>query len=596
MRACSRPKMAVALATDTCCETMIAARPAKPGSRRRSGGGPPIAIRRSTSSGSLARRRSAASRKARLVGDRRAGMIDPLGRRDALGAPGCAAPPAYACALLAMADEHPRDRARPALRAVAERRAPSRPRLFGAHATSASPPRPTDACCCALKTWTARAASRNSRPRSSTTSPGSAFAFAAPPRRQSEHGDDYAAALARLEERGPRLPLLLQPRRGRARFGGRAIPDGAPLYPGTCRALSPAEARDAPRARRQGRVPARHARARSTPRRRVSVWSEYRRGRRSRRSVRRSRRLGATSSSAGAIWRRATIWRWSSTTRCRASPTSCAGATCLPRPRSTGCCRSCSACPRRAIATIGSFSTRPERNCRRAVNRRRSPNCAQAGLTPARSSRRAGVRRRRRRRTRGRAQLSFAVAATGADAGFSAAIAAAEGACAISWSMRSRSRLNAASILPSNSRVRGELDRHRVDEVAVDDHLVMQVRAGRQSRIAEIADGLALDDVGALDDAAAKAGHVVVGGHVAVGVLDLDPPPVADVPLRLDDDAVAGGDRSACRSAPPNRRRCACARNAGSDDSACRTARSFRRRRSACAPGICGSSGRSRRR
>ena len=31
MRACNRPKMALALATDTCCETMIAARPAKPG-------------------------------------------------------------------------------------------------------------------------------------------------------------------------------------------------------------------------------------------------------------------------------------------------------------------------------------------------------------------------------------------------------------------------------------------------------------------------------------------------------------------------------------------------------------------------------------
>jgi hypothetical protein len=30
--------MAAALATDTCCETMIAARPAKPGSRRRADG------------------------------------------------------------------------------------------------------------------------------------------------------------------------------------------------------------------------------------------------------------------------------------------------------------------------------------------------------------------------------------------------------------------------------------------------------------------------------------------------------------------------------------------------------------------------------
>ena len=63
MRASSRPKIALALATDTCCDTMIAASPAKPGSRRRSGGGPPTASSRPTSSGSLARRRSAAARR-----------------------------------------------------------------------------------------------------------------------------------------------------------------------------------------------------------------------------------------------------------------------------------------------------------------------------------------------------------------------------------------------------------------------------------------------------------------------------------------------------------------------------------------------------
>ena len=45
----------------------------------------------------------------------------------------------------------------------------------------------------------------------------------------------------------------------------------------------------------------------------------------------------------------------------------------------------------------------------------------------------------------------------------------------------------------------GQLDRHRVDEIAVDDHLVVEVRAGRQSRITEIAYSLALNDVGALD-------------------------------------------------------------------------------------------------
>jgi hypothetical protein len=49
------------------------------------------------------------------------------------------------------------------------------------------------------------------------------------------------------------------------------------------------------------------------------------------------------------------------------------------------------------------------------------------------------------------------VAGIDADAGLSADIATAEGASPMSWSMRSRSRLNAASILPSNSRVRGSL-------------------------------------------------------------------------------------------------------------------------------------------
>ena len=61
--------------------------------------------------------------------------------------------------------------------------------------------------------------------------------FDAPPRRQSEHGDDYARR-SRASRREARLPLLLQPVRGRARLGGRRDPDGAPLYRGTCRGLS----------------------------------------------------------------------------------------------------------------------------------------------------------------------------------------------------------------------------------------------------------------------------------------------------------------------------------------------------------------------
>jgi glutamyl-Q tRNA(Asp) synthetase len=64
------------------------------------------------------------------------------------------------------------------------------------------------------------------------------------PRRQSEHGDDYATALARLDQRGLVYPCFCS-RSERARVSkGQRDPDGAPLYAGTCRALSPAETRD----------------------------------------------------------------------------------------------------------------------------------------------------------------------------------------------------------------------------------------------------------------------------------------------------------------------------------------------------------------
>jgi glutamyl-Q tRNA(Asp) synthetase len=68
--------------------------------------------------------------------------------------------------------------------------------------------------------------------------------FPAPPRRQSEHGDDYAAALARLDERGLVYPCFCSRSEIARVSSGQRDPDGAPLYPGTCRALSAAEARD----------------------------------------------------------------------------------------------------------------------------------------------------------------------------------------------------------------------------------------------------------------------------------------------------------------------------------------------------------------
>jgi len=60
------------------------------------------------------------------------------------------------------------------------------------------------------------------------------------PRRQSEHLDDYARALARLQALGLVYPCFCS----RAEVGRRSVardPDGAPLYAGTCRALSRGE-------------------------------------------------------------------------------------------------------------------------------------------------------------------------------------------------------------------------------------------------------------------------------------------------------------------------------------------------------------------
>ena len=67
--------------------------------------------------------------------------------------------------------------------------------------------------------------------------------FPSPPRRQSEHGDDYAAALTRLDERGLVYPCFCSRSEVARASAGRCDPDGAPLYSGTCRLLGQAEAR-----------------------------------------------------------------------------------------------------------------------------------------------------------------------------------------------------------------------------------------------------------------------------------------------------------------------------------------------------------------
>ena len=68
--------------------------------------------------------------------------------------------------------------------------------------------------------------------------------FPAPHRRQSEHGGDYAAALARLAGQGLVYPCFCTRSEIARAASGQRDPDGAPLYPGTCRALSATEKRE----------------------------------------------------------------------------------------------------------------------------------------------------------------------------------------------------------------------------------------------------------------------------------------------------------------------------------------------------------------
>jgi glutamyl-Q tRNA(Asp) synthetase len=67
------------------------------------------------------------------------------------------------------------------------------------------------------------------------------LAFDAPPRRQGEHAKDYARALETLRARGLVYPCFCSRAQIAAAPGAARDPDGAPLYPGLCRALSPRE-------------------------------------------------------------------------------------------------------------------------------------------------------------------------------------------------------------------------------------------------------------------------------------------------------------------------------------------------------------------
>jgi glutamyl-Q tRNA(Asp) synthetase len=67
--------------------------------------------------------------------------------------------------------------------------------------------------------------------------------FPESPRRQSEHRADYAAALARLDRQGVVYSCFCTRSEVARASSGLRDPDGAPVYPGTCRALAQAEVR-----------------------------------------------------------------------------------------------------------------------------------------------------------------------------------------------------------------------------------------------------------------------------------------------------------------------------------------------------------------
>jgi glutamyl/glutaminyl-tRNA synthetase len=140
--------------------------------------------------------------------------------------------------------------------------------------------------------------------------------FPASPRRQSEHANDYAAALARLDRQGLVYPCfcsradIARASNGSAtQIAPRSIPEPAAHSLRQKHALASPEVNVRPFASTCG--------VRSTPDRRVSAGPNLARAPFPR-SIPRPRRFGATLSSAGAIWRRATIWRWWSMTRFRA--------------------------------------------------------------------------------------------------------------------------------------------------------------------------------------------------------------------------------------------------------------------------------------
>ena len=114
-------------------------------------------------------------------------------------------------------------------------------------------------------------------------------------------------------------------------------------------------------------------------------------------------------------------------------------------------------------------------------------------------------------------------------------------------------RLEAVQVVILQGAAARQAHPHRINLSAVDDYLVVQVRTGRQTSIADEADDLALADPRTGLHAFGNRALVTVGGLIAVGVADdrlcrsPGPSDFSTVPLPA---AMIGVPRGAAQSTP----------------------------------------------
>ena len=172
--------------------------------------------------------------------------------------------------------------------------------------------RPAGGSCCVWRTSIQPAAAPNSPPRSWRTWPGSASTGMARCACSRSICADYRAVLDALAARGLLYPCFCTRADIQQSAAAPHTPDGAPLYPGTCRALSP-RARGAHRRRRALCAAARHGAGAGgdagadTSRRQAKAPSHA------------TPNSSATSSSPARTLRPATTCASRTTMRCRAS-------------------------------------------------------------------------------------------------------------------------------------------------------------------------------------------------------------------------------------------------------------------------------------